>query len=271
MLSFIAQRVALRAPTLNATNLSRARVVPILPLATRSQHHALSTSASLLAAAAQRKAAPAAKRATSAKKPATRAKKPAKKAVAAKKPAKRVAAKKKEPPTTLKSMKIAKEDRPPKGPPTPYLMFFTEFLKENGVKGEPGAAAASAAGAAWRALSDAEKQAYLEQARSLREKHKEVLVDYIKNTDERIVKALNVQRLVKGKTRVLGTYQGEPLRKQRAPRAFSRFIHEHYSEVDVPSDLIGAHKGRHIFVTLAQKWRGLSDTEKASYAKAHAS
>ncbi|KAG6852980.1 hypothetical protein C0991_007757 [Blastosporella zonata] len=152
------------------------------------------------AAKAQAKAAPKTKKA--APKKTVRAKKPVKKVVK-KKPAKKADAK----------LSIPRGTKIPSSGPSPYIYFFTKvFLSNRKMHGMNFQEYSKAAGEAWSALSDADKQANISTA--LRVKAKEERVAYTNALDPKILKEMNRRRVAKGKNKVHKTrtaQTGRPL------------------------------------------------------------
>ncbi|KAJ7182708.1 hypothetical protein C8R43DRAFT_940815 [Mycena crocata] len=149
-------------------------------------------------------------RATATKKPAVKPPKAAtakaspKKKPAAAKPAKKAAPKKKKvvkkaavkPPkkkvTPAKVPRITKAQGPPSRGGAPYTLFSQEFMAAN--VGKPFVENARAAGAAWRALSDAEKQPYYTKASAEKEVARKAYDQWMKDVDPELLKRINAQR-----------------------------------------------------------------------------
>ncbi|KAF7377753.1 hypothetical protein MSAN_00198300 [Mycena sanguinolenta] len=152
---------------------------------------------------AAKKAAPkkaAAKKAAPKKKPAPKKAAPKRK-VAAKKPAvkpkRRVVAKK---PIAKKPPRVTRAQGPPSRGPTPFIVFASEYRATHTEGTMPERAAA--AGAAWRALSEAERQPYYAQSAAKREVAKEAVAKYFSTVDPALLRRINAQRKTKKMPRI---------------------------------------------------------------------
>ncbi|KAJ7231261.1 hypothetical protein B0H12DRAFT_210347 [Mycena haematopus] len=171
------------------------------------------------AAAAKSAKKPAAKKPAVAKKPA--AKKPvAKKAAPKKKPVvkkkaapkkkKKAATKKKSAPkrrvakkkvAVKKPARVTKAQGPPSRGPTPFIVFANEHRKNNPVGTI--VERSVAAGAAWHALSEAEKQPYYAQAFARQAEAAEAVSKYFNNVDPAVLRQLNKQRKARNLKRII--------------------------------------------------------------------
>ncbi|KAJ7653340.1 hypothetical protein DFH06DRAFT_1205355 [Mycena polygramma] len=218
------------------------------------------------AAAATKKPAP--KRVTSTKKKDTTKKAAApKKKVAAKKPAAKKAAPKKKAKKVVKKKapkkkvavpkappRVLKSQGPPSRGPTSFFLFARDFRKT-----QPHDASvtdiARAAGAAWRALSDSEKEAYLTRARAERALAKVHVDEYFANVDPDLLRRLNKQRAARKLPRIRSTIENT---NKRPLSGFLRFSLERR----IPGiPVVQQSKQR------AQEWHALPEAEKAAYNK----
>ncbi|KAJ6475819.1 hypothetical protein C8R47DRAFT_1142565 [Mycena vitilis] len=216
------------------------------------------------AAAATKKPAP--KRVTSTKKKDTTKKAAApKKKVAAKKPVAKKAAPKKKVKKVVKKVvkkkvavpkvpRVLKSQGPPSRGPTSFFLFARDFRKT-----QPHDASvtdvARAAGAAWRALSDSEKEEYLTRARAERAIAKVRVDEYFANVDPDLLRRLNKQRAVRKLPRIRSTLENT---NKRPLSGFLRFSLERQTS-GIP--VVQQSKQR------AQEWHALPEAERAAYNK----
>ncbi|KAL5483428.1 hypothetical protein ACEPAI_8659 [Sanghuangporus weigelae] len=201
---------------------------------------------------ASTKKAPANKKSTtkSAKKPASKKKKAKKSLRPPGRPKKKVVKKKEGP------VRIRPGDKPPKRPAASYGVFTTEQLKSEQVpEGTTStqyiANKAKEVSASWRALSEQEKQPYIEQAAAAAADYKRRLEEYIKTTDPQIIKEINRRRSEKGKTKLK--------RFHRHTNGFILFTLEERQKRPSPTSL---DEGKLLVRDLGQAWNALSDEAK---------
>ncbi|KAF7368980.1 hypothetical protein MVEN_00224400 [Mycena venus] len=133
-----------------------------------------------------------------------------KKAAPKKKPAvKKIASKKKVAPKKVsvakktvpkKSPRVTKAQGPPSRGGGPYMVFSKEYFKNHPTGSV--VERARAAGAEWRALSDAEKQPYYAQAASEKAKAAQFVSEYFATVDPALLRRLNRQRKAANKPRI---------------------------------------------------------------------
>ncbi|KAK0235203.1 hypothetical protein EDD85DRAFT_1025004 [Armillaria nabsnona] len=169
-------------------------------------------------------------------------KKPAKKPAAKKKVAtKKKAAKPKPKPKPKKKVvkpkpvkfKITADMKPPKRSLTAYMTFHTERVRAAPGKfaniAEAQASVKSSA-AAWKTLSDEQKQPYLDLANAARKEYEKVMEQWYLNTPRHVRKELNKVRLAKGKGRI-----AKPSWLEKQPSsAYMRFAIEFKEGKDIP-------------------------------------
>ncbi|KZT06686.1 uncharacterized protein LAESUDRAFT_812650 [Laetiporus sulphureus 93-53] len=305
MFSRLFQRVALRPLSLNVSSVARTAVQPLsgamppmvhtrslmataylaMPAAksTVKKPAAKKTATTTKKAAATKKTTAskttatkrktAAKKTTTAKKakgvkPKKRVSRIAAKAKAVKKPKKK-AAKPKPKPTLLK-MKIPKDQEPPKGPGTAYIIFVTEYFNTHKAEGLANARnRVSEAAKAWQQLSDEDRQKYEDLRREKVQLHNIALTKYMETVDPKIYRALTLQRRAKGKPSfripeaVKSAIDSPPIRNP-----YARFVGEYAKTIETPADLSGLAIGRYRFEEAAKKWKTMSDSEKQIYKDA---
>ncbi|KAL5504890.1 hypothetical protein ACEPAH_7553 [Sanghuangporus vaninii] len=225
--------------------------------------------AAAAAAASDKKAsakkAPAKKKSTtkSAKKPAGKKKK-AKKSL---RPAGRP--RKKEQPVRIKP-----GDRPPKRPANGYGHFIIEQLKHEQVPEGTNAIQyitykGKEIGASWRALSEQEKQPYIEQAAAAAADYKRRLEEYIKNTDPKIINEINRSIALSPPLFALTQVSLQRRRSEKGKIKLKRlhpftngyilFSLEERQKRPVPTTL---DEGNMLVRDLGQAWNALSDEAK---------
>ncbi|KAK0475915.1 hypothetical protein IW261DRAFT_1493613 [Armillaria novae-zelandiae] len=200
------------------------------------------------AKAAATKKAPA-KKATAKKVTATKTK--AKAGATKKKPAKKPAAKQKvatkkkaaKPQPKPKKKKVVKpkpvkfkitaEMKPPKRSLTSYMTFHTERVRAAPDKfanlAEAQAAVKSSA-AAWKTMSEEQKQPYLNSANTARQEYEKAMKQWYLNMSPQVRKELNKVRLAKGRSRIV-----KPSWLEKQPNnAYMRFAIEFKEGKDIP-------------------------------------
>ncbi|PBK88982.1 hypothetical protein ARMGADRAFT_1065309 [Armillaria gallica] len=197
--------------------------------------------------AAATKKAPA-KKATAKKVTATKTKTKVKAGATKKKPAKKPAAKKKvatkkkaaKPKPKKKvvkpkpmKFKITADMKPPKRSLTAYMTFHTQRVRAAPGKfanlAEAQASVKSSA-AAWKTLSDEQKQPYIDSAHAARKEYEKVMEQWYLNTPRHVRKELNKVRLAKGKGRI-----AKPSWLEKQPSsAYMRFAIEFKEGKDIP-------------------------------------
>ncbi|KAL5521171.1 hypothetical protein ACEPAG_9093 [Sanghuangporus baumii] len=197
------------------------------------------------------KEAPAKKKSAtkSVKKPAGKKKKAKKSLRSPRRPKKKVI--KKEGP-----VRIRPGDKPPKRPAASYGVFISDQLKSEQVpEGTTSiqyiANKSREVGASWRALSEQEKQPYIERAAAAAADYKRRLEEYIKNTDPKIIKEINRRRSEKGKTKLK--------RLHRHTNGYLLFTLEERQKRPSPTSL---DEGKVLVRDLGQAWNALSDEAK---------
>ncbi|KAJ3552598.1 hypothetical protein NM688_g4070 [Phlebia brevispora] len=263
MLSLIAQRAAVRTPSLLAASIVRSRA----PLFASTTVTRTFLTTPRLAYPPTKKATATSTRASGAAKSTTRkpaAKKPATRKAAAKKRAK--PKKRATKPKAPERVRITAADKPPKKPAPPFLLFWKDYQQKNGIK----IASLSEmsvyikqAGEAWRGSSEAQKKPYVDAWEKAKETYYPVLAEYYKNVDSKKMREINRRRAAKGKRRL-------PNHKPRASSAYSFFMKEYmldwYKTHPAPAR-VGGSLGE-CSKSCAAKWRSLSTVEKAPYIDA---
>ncbi|KAJ6460886.1 hypothetical protein C8R45DRAFT_533842 [Mycena sanguinolenta] len=191
---------------------------------------------------------PAAKKAAPKKKPAVKKAAPKRKVAAKKvvKPKRRVVAKK---PVAKKPPRVTKAQGPPSRGATPFIVFANEYRaahKEGTITQR-----SSAAGAAWRALSEAERQPYYAQSAAQREAAKEAVTKYFNNVDPLLLRRINAQRKAQNKPRI----HNHTLPK----RPMSAYIAFYMETRDPSMPFEEAAK------TAGAAWRALSEADRKVY------
>ncbi|KAF9465899.1 hypothetical protein BDZ94DRAFT_1296099 [Collybia nuda] len=156
-----------------------------------------------------------------------------------------------------KRVVIPKEARPPKGPSSPYIIFFKDQIEEMGIVGKDTLMAmAVKAGENWRALSDEEKATYTTRYRAERDKYKEELGEWFKQADPSTVRELN--KKAKRKLRA-PKLPGEP---RRPPTAFFLYLQERR---DQQTSIDNAIAMRDIAIEAGKGWRDMTAEQKTPY------
>ncbi|KAG6833132.1 hypothetical protein H0H87_010846 [Tephrocybe sp. NHM501043] len=164
---------------------------------------------------------------------------------------------------------------PPRGP-TSYIYFFTKvFSAEHVINKDTFGDVSRAAGAAWKALSESEKQAsrgstfnsgvpyitYLQKYRDissdLRAQAHKKRQEYTNSLDSKIIKEMNRRRALRGKPKVHKIHgpNGRPL------NGYIRFSNNYRA---LHPDL-----GRDVVKAAANAWNALTAEEKEVYRKAY--
>ncbi|KAK0216963.1 hypothetical protein IW262DRAFT_1394577 [Armillaria fumosa] len=161
---------------------------------------------------------PAAKKKVAAKKKAAKPKPKPKKKVVKPKPVK---------------FKITAEMKPPKRSLTSYMTFHTERVRAAPEKfanlGEAQAAVKSSA-AAWKTMSEEQKQPYVNLANAARQEYEKAMKQWFLNMSPQVRKELNKVRLAKGRSRI-----AKPSWLEKQPNnAYMRFAIEFKEGKDIP-------------------------------------
>jgi len=174
-----------------------------------------------------------------------------------KKPAKR-RAKKVE---TKKKITIGPQDMPPKGPGNAYILWFTEWLREQPkIENLEGAQSLAKKGSqTWSTVSDHEKQRYREKADSLMEEHKRRMNDWSEQVDPRLLSELNRRRVAKGLTRI--RHLPDSSRPQTGFFRYVQHVRKEYTRTEGDSKINSAV----VVARASNQWRAMSDAEKAKY------
>ncbi|KAJ7100649.1 hypothetical protein B0H15DRAFT_927331 [Mycena belliarum] len=193
------------------------------------------------------------KKATVTKKAAPK-KKVVKKKVLKKKPApkpKRKVVKKKAPP---KPLRITKAMGPPTRGVTAFIAFMQEWAASPAASGLATLERAKNAGAAWRALSDAEKQPYVARSKAIREAAKITRDKWFTDADPALLRRINKTRKEKKLPRILN-----PTKDKKPTSNFIRFMADFRQTL--PSDMPLTEKSRQGGAV----WRAMTAAEKEPY------
>ncbi|EKM53011.1 uncharacterized protein PHACADRAFT_259183 [Phanerochaete carnosa HHB-10118-sp] len=263
MLSVLAQRVAFRLPTLAAPTLLRSRA-PLVASQTALTRTFLTTP-QLAFPAAKAKAtttasAPKTKKALD--KPnttATKSTKTVKKPTKAAKPKAEPKAKKEKAPPKPKRLTIRPEDRPPKMPAGPWLLFWKRYMAGRGIKSlDETHEVIKEASSTWRAMSEAEKQPFRDESAAARVEYAKRRNEYFTTVDRKILNELNRRRTARdpnaSRLRRKSKNSGQP-----APPFvawFNETFRQRYAteNPDLPARDVAKHAG--------EVWRGMSDGDK---------
>ncbi|OCH91772.1 hypothetical protein OBBRIDRAFT_792000 [Obba rivulosa] len=272
MLSLLTQRLALRASPFPVTAGVRARVLPVTMSLTRT----LITPSRVAFAAAKtgatddvkpkktlrKTAATAEKKATNTKKTAAKATKPKK--TESKKAVPKPKKKAPEPKLTLLTIKVPKDKQPPKRPTSPYFIFLAERRKQLSLKATSMTEAQEISrrlAQEWKALSDEQKQLYIERHQALLPEYEKALKEYADNTDPTLIKAWDKQRKAKGKFGVPAD-----ARPRAEPTGYAKFVREFFKTYTPSGDFNSAiMKSQATMTAAAARWRSMSAEEKARY------
>lgn len=167
---------------------------------------------------------------------------------------------KKKVPAKPKRVTVSKDMMPPKQPPMPYIIFFSEYnAKLPKVSSMEAMAPRSRdCGVAWNNLPDAEKQTYHEKYNALREDYLKERAEWFKRVDPKVLRELNKRYHAKGKRRM--HKPKDPAAPKRPLTSFMYFIQDYRNSNPVdglPATKIGARAG--------ETWRGMSDEAKQPY------
>ncbi|KAJ8519724.1 hypothetical protein ONZ45_g3380 [Pleurotus djamor] len=178
-----------------------------------------------------------------------------KKKVAAKKPKKKV--------VKPKPLKVNKSMAPPLGYRGPYLAFHVERMK---TMEKPSSLDAlrefsRESGAAWRAMSEEERQPWYDLAAANKEAYFKKREEYFKNYDPAVLRALNKKRRSKG---VYSYRIRTPIEDRKPPSSFFRYLAEFRN-----SDEAQGLSQKEISVRGGAAWKAFSDAEKAPYVEAY--
>ncbi|KAH9918059.1 uncharacterized protein B0H18DRAFT_1032404 [Fomitopsis serialis] len=162
--------------------------------------------------------------------------------------------------------RILRADMPPKQPGNAFMQFRTERAKLLPPHATPQDQAqhSKVLGREWLALDDSVKQSYNERYKVLREEWKKRIKEYMKNTDPETLLAVQLKMKAKGPRHAHVLLNPNRMRQPLSP--YLRFFMEHRASVKLPHQ-----EGNHIIEEnriLAERWRALSNEEKAPYSKA---
>jgi len=171
------------------------------------------------------------------------------------KPAKRPAKK-----VETKKITIGPQDLPPKPPGSAYILWLTEWRREQPkIENLEHAKSLTKEGAqTWHTVSDYEKQRYREKYDVLQAEYKRRMEDWREQVDPRILKELNRRRVAKGRTRIRAPATGRPL------SGFFRYLQHVREEYARTED---THKAYLLALTsrASSQWKAMGDAEKAKY------
>ncbi|KAI0354086.1 hypothetical protein OH77DRAFT_1426502 [Trametes cingulata] len=165
-------------------------------------------------------------------------------------------------------IKVNRDELPPK-PVTGAYMFFTRSayaeLPKDATLGQGESITKYSAQIAerWKSMSEEEKKPYQEQYEKAREEYRRAAVEWYKNTDPRIVRALKAQ----------GHRLPEPVPDEfkRPATAYLRFCMANQDKVKVPEGLPQKEVIAILGKQMAELWRQAPQEEKdrlaAEYAK----
>ncbi|GBE84203.1 hypothetical protein BKA93DRAFT_830660 [Sparassis latifolia] len=286
MFSVLASRVVLRTSALNSVRITRFPVPVFQTISSRLQSP---TWTRTFLTASSVRLAQAAEEPTAAKKTTTKratigrtktskkkvAKKPAKKVAktAAQKPGRGVDPAKQKQKALLEKKRQARqvyaENRPPKRHVSSYGVFWSHYVKDHPLKGTPSEDLISTmrAGAAeWKALSDAEKQRYADEARVINQERRQKFLEYESSLDVATLRTVNAVRKAHGKHKI--HRKGET--DIRSLTSFSRYFKQHRAEVEIPADMPNKERIPYRMKALGQRWKAMSDVERQPYVTASA-
>jgi len=168
-------------------------------------------------------------------------------------------------------LRIPLSDQPPKRAPTAYSIFASDFIKQNAVPGEPTNSVVSAMAGTWGAMTEGQKAPYIQRAEQRKVEQTKLREEYFKNTDPRLIYALNKQRARRRRSpksgKITKVYVPPEFRRPRP--SYARFIAEQPSALLQTSD---PAERRAAFTVrsrdIAAKWKAMSDAEKKPYLDA---
>ncbi|CCM05292.1 uncharacterized protein FIBRA_07506 [Fibroporia radiculosa] len=265
MFSYVGQRAILRVSTLASSRCS-----PITSLQTQTRSFLTTATSSLSRAKANAPTKMIQERSAGTK--AEKAEKPTKKTTRKASVPKAKKAKDSETsiPSKKATTKIAKADLPPKGAPSIYALYFTDYYRQYGadaaLKGTKAKVIASEAAAHWKTLSDYEKEKYNDQLQVEREAYVKRMKEYLERVDPTVLKTINAQRKAEGKHKVPQPRELKGLVKTPI-RPFNLYVKEHSRTITVPEGLHGIEIGKHLIKQCAADWKALSPEERAHYAE----
>ncbi|KAF8632669.1 hypothetical protein AX17_004801 [Amanita inopinata Kibby_2008] len=153
---------------------------------------------------------------------------------------------------------ITSDMKPPRPPGGPYVRFCVDFGSKlpKMTSVSEATARAKECSAAWRALSETEKERYRETHRVARQEYLKERQKYFDNVDDKVLKELNRRLLAKGKRRIR-----KPSREDKAPpTSFFLFAQEFRKTHDL-GDLGQIDIARRA----GEAWRSLSESDKRPY------
>ncbi|KAI8973107.1 hypothetical protein BD414DRAFT_499163 [Trametes punicea] len=163
----------------------------------------------------------------------------------------------------LRSLKLRKDELPPKFLQSPYSVFVSEnfatLRKELPAGGADDIKARFAEvnkeiAQRWKSMSDEEKKPYIERAAAYKEAGLKAIDEWYRKTDPRIVKAVRLQ-----KKRKL-PLKASDLRRP-AP-AFVKFYKDNYAKIEVPANMSGREHVVYRLKQIAEMWRNVPAAEK---------
>ncbi|KAK0495643.1 hypothetical protein EDD18DRAFT_1170176 [Armillaria luteobubalina] len=118
-------------------------------------------------------------------------------------------------------IKITAEMKPPKRSLTSYMTFHTEREAQAAVK---------SSAAAWKTLSEEQKQPYVDSANAARQEYEKAMKQWFLTMSPQVRKELNKVRLAKGRSRI-----AKPSWLEKQPNnAYMRFVIEFKEGKDLP-------------------------------------
>ncbi|TFK69985.1 hypothetical protein BDN72DRAFT_878061 [Pluteus cervinus] len=175
-----------------------------------------------------------------------------KRAVVKKKPAKK---------PVKKPLVVKPNMLPPKKAISPYFRFYQSYLsglpKPTSV--EEVRVLASQCAQAWRALSESEKQPYVDAFAVDRIEHDKKRMEWFNNVDPAVLRAINKRKVAKGNRKIIKPRN--PDAPKRPMTSFFLFANDHRHSID-PS-LKTTDKAK----KLGEAWKSLPAEEKERYAK----
>ncbi|KAF8880506.1 hypothetical protein BD779DRAFT_1473802 [Infundibulicybe gibba] len=190
---------------------------------------------------------------------------PKKRVVAGKKPVKKpkkkptVASKKPAKSEITPVLTITSEMKPPKRGPTSYLLFFQRFLAQHPkVQSiEEMSRFTKTVGQAWHALSDAEKQPYVEQAARQNLVYERERAEWFAHVDPAVLRELDKRQKAKGKPKL--TRPRDPTKSKVPLSGYMTFAMEFRRTVEpgVPMIEVARQTGA--------AWNALPVSERAEY------
>ncbi|KAG9220018.1 hypothetical protein CCMSSC00406_0006931 [Pleurotus cornucopiae] len=164
----------------------------------------------------------------------------------------------------VKAPRVTLAMAPPRGYSGAFILFHKHRVLQAGAPStslDQAKQSARDSGAAWHALSEAEKEPFLKQAEVLKEEYKKKRAEYFENNDPKILRALNKKRVAKGHKRLRNH---RPASQEPKPiSSYFRFMAE-FRETTEGSHFRGAAAAR----AAGERWRAMSEEEKDVYKQA---